>query len=75
MNKPKTVEDLWPGDVIIATQPGSYIGRPSRFSHVEPLKSPDMVRVHLSHGDYEFTVMASLNERVQFATDVVNYDD
>lgn len=50
-----TIEDLWPGDVIITRRPGWYTGIRCRFSYAE--QKGRMIKVYLSSpcggGDFE----------------------
>ena len=56
-----TVEDLWPGDVIIARWSGGYTGMPHRFVDTWPgCSPPNVVVVKLASldGEREFEVLA-----------------
>lgn len=55
-----TVEDLWPGDLIIARRPGGYTGMPHRFVDTRPGCGPNVVVVKLASldGEREFEVLA-----------------
>lgn len=62
MSKQVTVDDLWPGDVIIARRPGAYCGLPSRVSYVEREDKPHLARIHLDRDGYEFSLITRWDE-------------
>jgi hypothetical protein len=65
MIKEVAVEDLWPGDHIIARRPGGYTGMPCRVSHTEE-SSAGRARVRLVSGlGTEFDVFADWKEPVE----------
>jgi len=60
--KSKTVADLWPGDVVVATRPGGYTGMPSRVVSLEEREvcgGQRRVFIDLAREGFEFTVMVA----------------
>lgn len=54
-----TVEDLWPGDVIVARRPGGYQGTPHRFVDTRPgYDGTVIVKLSSLEGDREFEAVA-----------------
>lgn len=54
-----TLEDLWPGDVIIARRPGGYYAEPHRF--IDTRRGCDeclLVKVSSLDGEFQFEVFA-----------------
>jgi len=63
-----TVEDLWPGDIIIARRPGGYTGMPYRFVDARQGNGNlVMVRIVSLDGEKEYEVPAfeGWGERVE----------
>ena len=61
MSKQVAVEDLWPGDVVLARRPGGYLGMPCRVARIEP-EASYLVRLHLERGGFEFSLRTCWNE-------------
>lgn len=55
-----TIEDLWPGDFIVARAPGSYYGSAHRFVDAENDRGHLYLKLADPEGGYEFMVYAPL---------------
>lgn len=57
------VEDLWPGDVVIARRPGAYTGMPSRLANIEAAgEEARCARLHFDRDEFEFNIVVRWDE-------------